>query len=64
VPDDVGEWFARGATGDERVVALTETRRRFLIAVSEVALRRPPEQMLGEQTRIEVGFVGRDARIA
>jgi hypothetical protein len=62
--DDVGERLAGRAATDQRVEARRKIWRFALGAVGEELLRRPPEHVLREQPRAEVGFVGADPGVA
>ena len=62
--DDVGERFACGAPGDQRVESSGEFGRLGVTSVGDQPGRVPPERMLGEQPGAEFGFGTREAGFA
>jgi hypothetical protein len=62
--DDVGERFACGAPGDQRVESSGEFGRLGVPSVGDQPGRVPSERMLREQPCAEFGFGGREAGFA
>ena len=62
--DNVGVRFAGGAAFEERVVARLEVLRFGAAGVDQEPFGRPAQDVLGEQTRVEVGLDRRDSRPA
>ncbi|MGC4086103.1 MAG: hypothetical protein QM736_29270 [Vicinamibacterales bacterium] len=58
---DVGQRFASDAPGDQAFERLMERGRDSFVAVRHQARRIPAEDVLGQQARIECGFVSRNA---
>ena len=62
--DDVGQRFAGHAPRNERVVSRCESFGHRFTRVDEKALRRPTEDMLGEQPRVQIRLGRRNAGLA
>src|SRR3954462_8306451 len=60
---NVGEWLARDTAGDDLLVGVGKRRRRLFAGRRQQLRRVPPEHVLREQPRVEVGGHG-DARVA
>jgi hypothetical protein len=58
---DVGEWLAVRAPRNERVVSTGDVVPYPLVGGREEALGRPSQRELGEQPRVEIRFVRRNA---
>ena len=61
---DVGDRLAPEASRDQRLERRREARRMGLISGREKPRCVPAQQVLGEQSSVELGFVGRNAGVA